>query len=274
MSRPRPFQSSTRDTLRVNKRLSKRHFAAAPTTSTRTPSTMPVRWAELRRWWRRTGRTCTAEEGNSSFDQRHKVSGTYLYELPFGKDKRWVTTGAGSHILEGFSVSGSFTFATGTPLTPSYQAAACRRGMRHSWLAATRSCAGVSVTAGAGSLKEWFNPAAFTRLAANSGYPALSSATLRATRLPGRERSRTICRSRRPCSWATRAAWRSAPRPTMSSTLCSTAGVDTNVASPSFGQVTSAGCHAGVSIYGEVQVLASSGSVSMRLTRSRSTAVG
>ncbi len=39
-----------------------------------------------------------AEEGNSSFDVRHKVSGTYLYELPFGKDKPWVTTGAGSHI--------------------------------------------------------------------------------------------------------------------------------------------------------------------------------
>ncbi len=64
-----------------------------------------------------------AEEGNSTFDQRHKVSGTYLYELPFGKDKFWVTSGAGAHILEGFSVSGSFTFATGTPLTPYYPAA-------------------------------------------------------------------------------------------------------------------------------------------------------
>ena len=72
-----------------------------------------------------------AEEGNSSFDVRHKVSGTYLYELPFGKDKPWVTSGAGSHILEGFSVSGSFTFATGTPLTPSYQARAVECGARH-----------------------------------------------------------------------------------------------------------------------------------------------
>ena len=69
-----------------------------------------------------------AEQGNSSFDVRHKVSGTYLYELPFGKDKCWVTTGVGSHILEGFSVSGSFTFATGESLTPSYTAAVTRRG--------------------------------------------------------------------------------------------------------------------------------------------------
>jgi hypothetical protein len=63
-----------------------------------------------------------AEEANSSFDQRHKVSGTYLYELPFGKDKHWVTGGVGSHILEGLSVSGSYTIATGSSLTPSYQA--------------------------------------------------------------------------------------------------------------------------------------------------------
>ena len=83
---------------------------------------MPARWAALdvvaQNW-----QDLSAEEGNSSFDVRHKVSGTYLYELPFGKDKPWVTTRHGSHILEGFSVSGSFTFATGTPLTPSYSAA-------------------------------------------------------------------------------------------------------------------------------------------------------
>ena len=65
-----------------------------------------------------------AEEGNSSFDQRHKVSGFYLFELPFGKDKHWLTTGSASHIFDGFSISGSFVFATGFALTPSYVAAA------------------------------------------------------------------------------------------------------------------------------------------------------
>ena len=56
-----------------------------------------------------------AQEGNSVTDIRHQVSGTYLFELPFGPDKFWVTIGVASHILEGFSVSGSFTFATGEP---------------------------------------------------------------------------------------------------------------------------------------------------------------
>src|SRR5439155_24217442 len=64
-----------------------------------------------------------AEEGNSTFDVRHRVTGTYLSELPFGKDERWFTTGKAAHIFDGFSISGSFVFATGTPLTPSYQAA-------------------------------------------------------------------------------------------------------------------------------------------------------
>jgi hypothetical protein len=49
------------------------------------------------------------ELGNSSLDVRHTVNGTYLYELPFGKDKFWVTTGVGSHILEGFSPPARFS---------------------------------------------------------------------------------------------------------------------------------------------------------------------
>jgi len=112
-----------------------------------------------------------AEEGNSSFDVRHQVSGTYLYELPFGKDKYWVTSGVGSHILEGFSVSGSYTFATGTPLTPSYQAA--ESSVACGTAGSLRpELTGVPVTAGGGSLEQWFNPAAFTApVPANASYP-------------------------------------------------------------------------------------------------------
>ena len=49
------------------------------------------------------------------------MSGTYLFELPFGPDKFWVTTGVGSHILEGFSISGTFNFATGAWLSPGFE---------------------------------------------------------------------------------------------------------------------------------------------------------
>src|SRR5208282_5654558 len=63
----------------------------------------------------------SAQEGHSALDVRHQVSGTYLFELPFGSDKRWVTSGVGSHILEGFSVSGSFNFATGGWISPGFE---------------------------------------------------------------------------------------------------------------------------------------------------------
>jgi hypothetical protein len=110
-----------------------------------------------------------AEEGNSSFDIRHQVSGTYLYELPFGKDKRWITTGTGSHVLEGLSVSGSFTFATGEWLSPSYSAST--QGIECGTAGALRpNLTGASVTAGGGSLNEWFNPAAFSLPTGTSGY--------------------------------------------------------------------------------------------------------
>ncbi len=103
-----------------------------------------------------------AEEGNSSFDVRHTVSGTYLFELPFGKDKYWFTSGLSSHILEGFSVSGTFTFASGAALTPTYQATINDVARGIAGTGRPDRIPGVSLTAGGGSIKHWFNAAAFT----------------------------------------------------------------------------------------------------------------
>lgn len=103
-----------------------------------------------------------ADAGNSNFDVRHRVTGNYLYELPFGKDKFYFTSGKMSHVLEGFSVSGDFTFATGTPLTPTLQASVT--DVAHGTTGTERPdrVAGVPLMEGGGSLKRWFNPAAFT----------------------------------------------------------------------------------------------------------------
>jgi hypothetical protein len=180
-----------------------------------------------------------ADEGNSSFDQRHKVSGTYLYELPFGKDKFWVTSGVGSHILEGFSVSGSFTFATGTPLTPNYQAAVADVT---SGTAGTQrpNYTGVSVTAGAGSLKEWFNPAAFTQPPNDSitpSCPNCGNVSRNSVAGPGTIQN-NISLSKTMQMGGTRSSEFRATANNVFNTV-QYAGVDTNAASPSFGQVTS-----------------------------------
>ncbi len=174
-----------------------------------------------------------AEEGNSSFDQRHKVSGTYLYELPFGKDKFWVTSGPGSHILEGFSVSGSYTFATGTPLTPSYQAASADVARGTAGTLRPDRVAGVSLGAGAGSLKEWFNTAAFSP-------PANTYGTASRNSIPGPEIiQNNMSLSKTMQLGDTRSMEFRATANNVFNTV-QYAGVDTNAASPTFGQVTSA----------------------------------
>jgi len=176
-----------------------------------------------------------AEEGNSSFDVRHKVSGTYLYELPFGKDKFWVTSGVGAHILEGFSISGSFTFATGTPLTPSYQAQAVDVARGTAGTLRPDRVPGVSLTAGAGSLKEWFNTAAF-----NPKPPANGFGTASRNSIPG---PGTIQNNMSLSKTMQLGDTRSMELRATANNVFNTvqySGVDTNAASPTFGQVTSA----------------------------------
>jgi TonB dependent receptor-like, beta-barrel len=173
-----------------------------------------------------------AEEGNSSLDQRHKVSGTYLYELPFGKDKHWLTTGTSSHIFEGFSISGNFTFATGTPLTPSYAAAVADVGRGTAGTLRPDRVPGSSLTKGGGSAQEWFNTAAFTAPGGLYGTASRHSIAspgiiqnnmaLSKTMQLGETRSMEI-------------------RATINNVFNTVqySGVDTNVTSPSFGQVIS-----------------------------------
>ena len=174
------------------------------------------------------------EEGNSSFDIRHKVSGTYLYELPFGKDKYWVTTGVASHILEGFSISGAFSFATGTPLTPSYQAAIADVARGTAGTLRPDRVAGNSITAGGGSLRNWFNTAAYAKPAGLYG-----TAPRNSIQGPGTI-SNSMALSKTMQLGDTR-SWEFRATATNVFNTAQYSGVDTNVTSPTFGQVISAG---------------------------------
>jgi len=174
-----------------------------------------------------------AEEGNSNIDQRHRVSGNYLYELPFGKDKFWFTSGVPSHILEGFSVSGSFTFATGTPLTPNYQGAIAD---------VARGTAGTlrpdrdytkSITAGGGSQKMWFNTAAFK-------LPAGAFGTASRNSIPGPGTvSNSMSLSKTVSLHDTQSMEFRATANNVFNTV-QYSGVGTSLDTPQFGQVTSA----------------------------------
>jgi trimeric autotransporter adhesin len=102
-----------------------------------------------------------AEESNSSFDVRNKVTGNFLYELPFGPDAHMLTTGALSHTLNGISLSGTFTFAGGSSLTPHYEATVDEVSRGTTASLRPDRVPGASLTAGGGSLDNWFNKSAF-----------------------------------------------------------------------------------------------------------------
>ncbi len=180
------------------------------------------------------------EEGNSSLDVRHKVSGNYLYELPFGQDKRFVTTGAGSRILEGFSVSGTFTFATGTSLTPIFQAGttsvACGTSGTY-----RPNLTGTPLNVSTG--RQWFNPSAFVEPSNPPGNPypcgVFGDAPRNFIRGPGIVQN-NMALSKTMQLGETRSLEIRATINNVFNTV-QYAGVDTNVASPTFGQVTSAG---------------------------------
>lgn len=108
------------------------------------------------------------EAGNSSFDQRHNLTGNWVIELPFGPNRAYLNKGGfWAYALDGFSLSGTFTFATGNYLTPiisnSPSAAA---GAGTFTLRPDRDFS--QPIKGPGTVKQWFNPAAFTNPAAGA----------------------------------------------------------------------------------------------------------
>ena len=60
-----------------------------------------------------------AERGLSSFDQRHRFTGNFVYELPFGTGKKWLNnSGVMKEVFGDWMWSGDFTIASGLPFTP------------------------------------------------------------------------------------------------------------------------------------------------------------
>ena len=55
--------------------------------------------------------------GPSDFDVRHRFVASYVYELPFGKGRQYLTDGAVSHIVGGWRVSGVANVRSGRPFT-------------------------------------------------------------------------------------------------------------------------------------------------------------
>jgi trimeric autotransporter adhesin len=116
-----------------------------------------------------------ADRGLSTFDQRHKFTGNWIYDLPFGDGHRWATKGALSHILGGWQYSGDFTVASGFYFTPRVLGGTLdiNRGVSGSLRA--NYLVGQPIALANPTTAEWFNTAAFCAPGLNCVNPAGSS---------------------------------------------------------------------------------------------------
>ncbi len=111
-----------------------------------------------------------AEEANSSFVRRQVLNGSFIIEPPFGPNRAFLNKGGVlSHILDGFSISGNFSFASGTLATPTYTATAAEISAGANSLRPNR-VPGQPIK-GARTIGQWFNPDAFAGLCSATPAP-------------------------------------------------------------------------------------------------------
>jgi trimeric autotransporter adhesin len=117
-----------------------------------------------------------ADRALSSFDQRHKFTGNWIYELPFGENHRFAQRGALSHILDGWQWSGDFTIGSGLYFTPRVlgNSLDINRGVSGSLRA---NATGAPVSVSNQTTREWFNTAAFCSPATSGSSTPASGST-------------------------------------------------------------------------------------------------
>jgi hypothetical protein len=104
----------------------------------------------------------SAERGLSSFNQTHKFTADYLWELPFGHDRRWLTANTPVRAIFGdWQWSGDWTIASGLPFTPRLLGDISDVNRGSNGTLRPDLVPGQSVALANPSRAEWFNTAAF-----------------------------------------------------------------------------------------------------------------
>jgi hypothetical protein len=105
----------------------------------------------------------SAERGLSSFNQTHRFTADYLWELPFGHDKRWLSNNTPWRAIFGdWQWSGDWTMASGLPFTPRFVNTANEINGGTSGTLRPDLVPGESIQLSNPSRNEWFNTLAFT----------------------------------------------------------------------------------------------------------------
>jgi hypothetical protein len=111
--------------------------------------------------------------GNVAYDRRHRFLATYLYDLPFGKGQRWLSTGSAVNALVGDWHLGGVTVLQSGPFLTPYQETSDPAGTNIlTTVGQTRAdiVSGQSLYATHRNIGQWLNPAAFAIPANDRGY--------------------------------------------------------------------------------------------------------
>lgn len=116
-----------------------------------------------------------ADRGLSSFNQTHKFTGNWIYDLPFGENHRFAQTGFWMHALSNWQWSGDFTIASGLYFTPSVLGGSVdiARGVSGSLRA--NVIPGQPISIANPTALQWFNTAAFCAPGPNCTNPTGTS---------------------------------------------------------------------------------------------------
>jgi hypothetical protein len=103
-----------------------------------------------------------AERGLSSFDQRHRFTADYYYQLPFGKEKKWLHGDSWQDkFFGGFAFQGNIALASGFPFSPRIFGSSLDLDRGANGSLRPDIVPGQSIQVSDPSIQEWFNTAAF-----------------------------------------------------------------------------------------------------------------
>ena len=176
-----------------------------------------------------------AERGLSSFNQTHRFTADYYYELPVGKEKRWLNSDSWAQkLLGGFAWSGNIMLASGLPFSPRIFGSSVdlTRGVTGS--ARPNLVPGQSIQISNPGINEWFNVNAFTAPTGPFGDAGRNIITGPGTISVSMAFSKTIQVKEMQSLELRISANNVFNHPNFTS-------IDTTLGSPTFGQVTAAG---------------------------------
>ena len=102
--------------------------------------------------------------GPTGYDRAHMFVASHLYELPFGRGKRWAQQGAGAHILGGWQFNGIFRKVSGAPFSPVADVTPCNCPGNSNFADAVKP---VNYLGGTGRGPLWFDINSFAAPGAN-----------------------------------------------------------------------------------------------------------